>query len=144
MAIGTVGERVIAQMAKRTPDELRRALWSDEWIKAAMDALYARLLEAERDAVRLYFQALELIDGKETTAILVFCGSLGLSDPDQVRRMVELAKRADGSSETDAYRLAKELVRHRVMADPDERRRAMQEIFGIMDATVMPHTNGHA
>lgn len=136
----TLATRTVLGLTARNPEALRAALWSDEWVEAGLAAFHARLVAQKRDALRLYLEAIEAVSGKNERAIVVFCASLGESDPERVRRMVELARSSEGSNETDAYRLAKQLVRERIMSDPAERRAAMQEIFGIMDAT--PYANG--
>jgi hypothetical protein len=123
----------VRQLQRRDPEKLKEILSSDEWLGIALRAFKTRLENAERDAVRIYFEQYGLIEGDMNRALAQWLAAQGVESAQVAQAMIELAKRAMDSSERDAYRLAKELVRARVMADPDERRRAMQEIFGQME-----------
>jgi hypothetical protein len=78
---------------------------------------------------------------------LLIAREIGVEDVSEATRLLGAARSALGTNADDAYRLAKQLVRTRVMSDPDERKRSMQEIYGLMDATPESHQragNGHS
>jgi len=81
---------------------------------------------------------------------LLIAKEIGVEDVNESSRLLTAARNALGTNADDAYRLAKQLVRTRVMSDPEERVRSMQEIYGLMPngvatASLQPHqTNGHA
>jgi hypothetical protein len=128
-------ERTIAQLHRRSPEALREQLWSDEWLQLGLDGFKTRLANAERDAVRCFFEAIELVGSRDDAMLLAFLAGSGARDAEHARLLIARASSVEGVSDVDVYRMAKELVRARIMADPDERRRAMQEIFGLMDAS---------
>lgn len=70
----------------------------------------------------------------EVSVAFLIAEQIGTKDPAEAKRLIEAAGRARQSGPEDAYRLAKQIVRDRIKADPDERRRAMQELFGLIDA----------
>ena len=87
----------------------------------------------------------------EVSVLFTVAEQLGLKPGDiaQAERIMQQARRAREATEDDALRLAEELVSKRVKADPDYRRRSMQRIYGLMDASAEPVAvvaalNGHA
>lgn len=155
--MGTVGavEHTIANLQKRNSEQLRSMLWSDEWLSVGLEAFHSRLAAGKRDAVRLYFESLEMVSGKGDKALAMWLASVGVTNAELARDMLDMARRAMDAKDDDAYKIAKDLIRAKVQADPEERRRVMQELFGMMDASafdgpaplvaVNGHgTNGHA
>ena len=149
--MGTVGavQHTIANLQKRNSDQLRTMLWSDEWLTVGLEAFHSRLVDGKRDAVRLYFESLELVSGKDNKAVAMWLASVGITNAELARDMLDMARRAMDAKDDDAYKLAKDLIRAKVQADPEERRRVMQEIFGMMDASAfdgpapLVAVNGH-
>lgn len=85
----------------------------------------------------------------------------GAKSVQQAERLLDTAASALTASPDDSLRLAMRIVRDRIMADPDFRRRSMQELYGLIDApgsVIAPgstivggmapesgkHPNGHA
>lgn len=113
-------------------------------IDELMDEIIRRAKKGSRSCINGVVR-IATAAGSAEKLLLAFLAAQGVTSLAEGVRCLQLAKRADGSTDTDAYRLAKQLVRARVMADPDERRRAMQEIFGAMEAPPMlTNGNGHA
>ena len=126
-------------VAGQDPEKIRAMLWGPEWVQLGMDAFKTRLRDAERDAVRLYFEALGVVSGREAAMVAAFLAGAGVRDETEGRRFIALGKRAEGATDFDSYRLAKQIVREHIAADPAERRRVMQELFGVVDsAEVVP------
>ena len=69
----------------------------------------------------------------EVSVAFLIAERIGVKDPAEAERLISAASRARGSSGEDAYRLAKQLVRERIKADPVERLASMQEIYGITE-----------
>lgn len=148
----------LENLHKRNPEALRELLWSDEWLTLGLEAFHARLSDHKRDAVKQYFQMLEMVSGKGDKALAMWLASVGVTNAELARDMLDMARRAMDAKDDDAYKIAKDLIRAKVQADPEERRRVMQELFGMMDASAFDgpaplvavsghangHTNGHA
>ena len=144
MGSAALVERTIESLQRRGSNELKRIFIEDPtWTELGLKAFKIRLKNAERDAVRCWLEIWGVIEGDQSKALLAWLSAQGVVNAELAQQMIALAKRAMESSDTDAYRLAKQLVRARVMADPDERRRVMQEIFGAMEVPASM-TNGHA
>lgn len=154
MGSSSMIEYTISNLQKRNPEQLRTMLWSDEWLTVGLEAFHARLSGHKRDAVRQYFEMLEMVSGKGDKALAMWLASVGVTNAELARDMLDMARRAMDAKDDDAYKIAKDLIRAKVQADPDERRRVMQELFGMMDAGVVEspapvaalngHANGHA
>jgi len=126
-------EETIRALQRKGAGELKRIFCEDDsWTELGLRAFKTRLENAERDALRFWLEIRGVIDGDMNRVLLAWLATQGISDAETARALLSLAKRAQDSSERDAYMLAKQLVRARVQADPDERRRARQEIFGEM------------
>jgi len=119
--------------------DLKHSIAKDpDWTRIGLEAFHTRLVNAERDAVRHWLEVQGLIHGDMNAALLAWLAARGIADAAKAEGLLAMAMRAQQSTERDAYTLAKELVRKRVMADPDERRRALQEIFGMMPVADAP------
>lgn len=147
---GMIHESIIA-LQNRRGEDFRELFRSDHWLKLGLTAFETRLARAERDAVRAWLECVEAVHGPENRAVLLLLGRYGLTDETDLARKLTLAAAAEDADATMAYRLAKQLVREKVLSDPVERRRVMQEIFGVLDVTeAVPvaalngHANGHA
>jgi hypothetical protein len=73
----------------------------------------------------------------EVSVALLIAERIGAKTVDDAERLIDSARRARDANADDAYRLAKDLVRTRIASDPVERRRVMQEIFGVMDVSAL-------
>lgn len=82
--------------------------------------------------------------GVEVNIALMIAERVGVKSETEAAGLIEAASRARSASPEDSYRLAKSIVRDRVRSDPAEAHRAMQEIFGLIDApATVAHTNGN-
>lgn len=129
----TLIRRSIEFLRDHKPDQFRALFADQEWMELALDAFRARLKAHERDAVRLYFEAMGWVGGRETTLILAFLGAHGVTNMDDAGRYLRLAKSADGATIEDARRTAVATLRGLMRADPSERKRLMQELFGLTE-----------
>lgn len=135
-------EATIASLQRKGKDALREIFCDDDsddpesWTRLGLRAWKTRLKNCERDATRQWLEIRRVIDGDTTRALLVWLASQGVESVELANNLLALAQRAVTSTERDAYTLAKQLVRARVLADPDERRRVRQEIFGEMSAPI--------
>ena len=120
----------IKEYGAKDPDSLRRLLWHEDWLVYALQGFKARLKAGKRDAIRLYFEAVELVSSKRDAALIMICSDLGVKDIGEGKTLVGMAKRALGSTPDDAYSTAKRICRERIKADPTERIRLRQELFG--------------
>ena len=138
----TIISQVVATMRDRRGEDFRNLFRTDHWLKLGLRAFEIRLENAERDALRAWLECVEAVHGPENRAVLLLLGRHNLADESELARKLDLAAAADGADADMAYRLGKQIVRERVMSDPQERRRAMQEIFGVLDVTQI-QTNGN-
>ncbi len=128
-------EASISSLQQRRGEDFRELFRSDYWLNLGLSAFEARLKAHTRDAVRQWLECVEAVHGPENRAVLLLLGRYGLTDETDLARKLAMAQAAEDADATMAYRLAKTLVRERVLSDPVERRRAMQEIFGVLDVT---------
>lgn len=130
--MGSAGmiEASIAELQRRGPEDFERLFRSDHWLRLGLTAFEKRLENAERDAVLAWLQAVKAIEGDKGQAVVVFCSGMGVADPGQVRRLVEIAQRADGATVLDARREAIALLRGIMRASPSERVTIREELFG--------------
>lgn len=139
----TMVHDALMTLRDRSGEDFRALFRSDEWLKLGLEAFRVRLENHERDALRHWLECVGAVHGTENRAVLLLLGRYGLIDETDLARKLDIARAAEDADASVAYRLAKQLVRERVLSDPQERRRAMQEIFGVME--VPAHlSNGHA
>lgn len=138
-------ETTIQQLVQRDAESLRTMLWSDEWLRAGLTAFKRRLDDGERDAVRMYFEALKLVGDRNDKTLVLLLGSLGLSDMDEVRRLVTVAKGAEDVTPEQADQQWLAFGRRRMKADPRFRVWAREVLFGEreVEAEAEPGRNGH-
>lgn len=83
----------------------------------------------------------------ELSVAFLIAERVGVKDPAEAERLLDAANRARGASPDDTLRLAMRIVRERIMADPEFRRRSMQELYGLIDAPASviaaPKANGN-
>ena len=104
-------ERAINTMHARSPEALRELLLSDTWLKAFLTAFKKRLDDHQRDAVRLYAQAIELVGGREDRTLVILLSTLGVQDIEQARQMIERVKSLEAVDEHATYRMCERFVR---------------------------------
>lgn len=133
-------EATIASLQRKGKDSLREIFCDDDsddpesWTRLGLRAFKTRLANCERDATRQWLEIRRVIDGDMARALLGWLAAQGVTSVELASQLLTMARKAMDSTERDAYTLAKQLVRARVLADPDERRRVRQEIFGEMSA----------
>ena len=138
----TIIAQTVATMRDRRGEAFRELFRTDHWLQLGLKAFEMRLERGERDALRAWLECVEAVHGPENRAVILLLGRHGLADEGELARKLEWAEAAEGADADMAYRLGKQIVRERVMSDPQERRRALQEIFGVLDVTQI-QTNGN-
>jgi len=144
--------KTIADLRERSPEALRAVLFSDEWLERGMKCFAKRLDDGERDAMRLYFEAIGAVGSREQAIMAALLASLGVASLEAARDFVRRGQAVAEASSDDAYRLARQICRMKIQADPRERKRLLQELFGLLDVAEVeqviselppPATNGH-
>ena len=83
-------------MVVRNAEGVRDLFLSDEWMVAALKALKKRLDDAERDAVRIYFEAIKVVGAQPLLSISIeLWNKLGVQSEDEARNLIRLARSAD-------------------------------------------------
>lgn len=152
MGSAAVIRGAIAELERRDPEGLRQMLWSDEWLTLALTAFRTRLENAERDAVRAYFEAIKLLGPQSDSTIVMVLGNLGVTDADEARRLVAVAREAENA---DVGQLQQQWLTcgRRLMRDPRFRETAREVLFGeraalssaeVVETVANGHRNGHA
>ena len=129
----TLLERTVSKLATDQPADFRAMMRDPDWMRLGLAAFKTRLENAERDAVRLFFEAQGWVHGHETTLVLAFLGAHGVTSMEDAERYLRLGKTADGTTIEDARRVAVSTLRGLMRADPSERTRLMQELFGMSE-----------
>jgi len=133
MGSASLIERSISRLHDDSPVDFRAMMADPDWMRLGLAAFKTRLEHAERDAVRLFFEAQGWVHGHETTLVLAFLGAHGVTSMADAERYLRLGKTADGTTIDDARRVAVSTLRGLMRADPSERTRLMQELFGMSE-----------
>ena len=75
-----------------------------------LSAFQARLARGERDAVRLYPELLRMVNGDRTVLVLAVWRDLGVSNEQEARALIGLAKSVDGLERPAVLEMARELL----------------------------------
>lgn len=159
MGSAAVIQNTIRELERRDPESLRQMLWSDDWLALGLQAFRTRLENAERDAVRMYLEAIGTLGPQGDRTIVMLLGSIGVSDAEEARRLVEVARSAE---QADVAQLQQQWLSfgRTLMRDPRFRETAREVLFGELSAlpeassaevvgdlpgsTMNGHANGHA
>lgn len=113
-------EHVVKTMVVRNADGIRDLFLSDEWMIAALKALRKRLDDAERDAVRIYFEAIKVVGAQPQIAVMIgLWQNLGVQSEEEAKTLIRLARQAE-SQDPDVLALrAAEFIGARLIEKPE-------------------------
>ena len=85
-------EAATSNKAQRSPEGIRELFLSEPWLELALAAMKKRLEDGERDALRIYMEAIKVVGATPTVNLLIgVWGGLGVRDEAEAKALIRLA-----------------------------------------------------
>jgi len=123
-------ERVRGLVAE-SGDRVREDFAAEDVVRDYCEAIRSGIKARDRTALNLYAQTMKLV-GEERRITVEFIHSLGASSEDELRRMVEAVKAAEGADVLDGVERAAAYLEAALQIHPEHRQAVVLRLGGVV------------
>ena len=118
-------------LVQQSGDRVREDFAASDVVRDYCDAIRAGIKARDRTSLNLYAQIMKLV-GEERRITVEFIHSLGAKSEDELRRMVEAVKAAEGADVLDGVERAAAYLEAALQIHPEHRQAVVLRLGGVV------------